>query len=313
MDILTFFIGENEYGVDILQVQEIVTVDKLVHVPQAPDFVEGVMNLRGKIVPLIRLDRQLQETAAGETNHVLIVIVQEQVLGVLVQSIREVLSIPPDFVEPVPDVLGRAKKQFLQGVCRVEQKEQTESKERLILLLNLKGIITEEDVAAMGKDLEQVKAEEEEAKLVPTLKLVTFALSDQWFALDIDEVQEVVLSNTLTPIPHPSSYILGIFNLRGTVVVALDVKTFLGFQDSGFKEHVWTVVVRMENKNYGILVDSIPYIVRIFPETVQPPLSTLEQKIQDVVKGETRLDNRMVTLLEGKRMISKVLGKSEQH
>ena len=131
LQLVSFQLGPEEYAIDILGVQEIIRIVEITHVPNAPHFVEGVVNLRGKVIPIINLRTRLGLSSAEHTKDTRIIVVEvaHLILGFIVDSVEEVLRLPGESIEPPPSTgRGRAD-DFQKGVGRVE--------ERLLILLDL--------------------------------------------------------------------------------------------------------------------------------------------------------------------------------
>jgi len=108
MQLVTFSIGEEEFGVDILKVQEIIRTMEITKVPRAPIFVEGVINLRGKVIPIIDLRRRfgLETRAHDKHTRIIVIEISNMIVGFVVDSVSEVLRIPASTVEPPPPVVA---------------------------------------------------------------------------------------------------------------------------------------------------------------------------------------------------------------
>ena len=145
--LVVFGIGKEEFGIDISRVREIVRLQNITAIPQSPDFVEGVMNLRGQIVPIADLRRRFGsaiESAADESRRRIIVVNQgEQDIGVLVDGVSEILRIPDESIDPTPPIVAGetscAASDFIRGVAKVEN--------RLIIILDLDRMFTFEERA----------------------------------------------------------------------------------------------------------------------------------------------------------------------
>jgi purine-binding chemotaxis protein CheW len=139
LQIVSFRIGAEEFGLEILKVQEIIRVQDLTRVPNLPDFVEGVINLRGKVIPVIGLRRWfgLEKQTYDKNTRIIVVEVSGSVLGFVVDSVSEVLRIPSDTVEPPPHI-GKVERDYIAGVGRLD--------DRLLLLLNLDRLMTSSEV-----------------------------------------------------------------------------------------------------------------------------------------------------------------------
>jgi purine-binding chemotaxis protein CheW len=131
LQLVSFQLGPEEYAIDILGVQEIIRLVEITHVPNAPYFVEGVVNLRGKVIPIINLCTRLGLSSEEPTKDTRIVVVEagRVILGFIVDSVEEVLRLPEEFIEPPPSTAGGGASDFHKGVGRVEG--------RLLILLDL--------------------------------------------------------------------------------------------------------------------------------------------------------------------------------
>ncbi|BDI30597.1 chemotaxis protein CheW [Capsulimonas corticalis] len=128
---LTFSLGDEEYGVDILKVQEIKGYVPTTRIPNAPPEVVGVLNLRGTIVPIVDLRRKfgLEEIEYNQFTAIVVVVVQNRVMGVIVDSVSEVVNIPLSDIQPAPDFGNSMNASTLQGMARMG--------ENLIILLDI--------------------------------------------------------------------------------------------------------------------------------------------------------------------------------
>jgi purine-binding chemotaxis protein CheW len=129
LQLVGFRVGEEEFGIDILCVQEIIRAQQLTRVPNSSEFMEGVMNLRGKIIPVIALRKRfgLEGVPPNEHTRIVVVEIQGAVLGFFVDAVSEVLRIPADTVKPSPR-LGLVEREYVSGVGKLG--------DRLIILLN---------------------------------------------------------------------------------------------------------------------------------------------------------------------------------
>jgi len=131
LQLVTFGLGNEEFGVDILAVQEINRMMELTRVPQSPPEVEGVINLRGKIIPVLDLRKRfgLAESEQNEHSRIIVVEVHGRVLGFIVDRVHEVLRVDRTIVEPAPQMVCSIDSDFIAGVGKLE--------DRLLILLDL--------------------------------------------------------------------------------------------------------------------------------------------------------------------------------
>ena len=118
---LTFSLGDEEYGVDILKVQEIKGYVPTTRIPNSPPDVVGVLNLRGTIVPIVDLRRKFGMESMEYTpfTAIVVVVVRERVMGVIVDSVSEVVNIPPSDIQPAPDFGNSMSTTMLQGMAKM--------------------------------------------------------------------------------------------------------------------------------------------------------------------------------------------------
>jgi len=121
-----FVIGKELFGVSILMVQEIIRSAPITAVPNSPDFIEGIINLRGSIVPVIDLRKRLglykSDNASDEDIWILILNIDGRTTGFIVDSVTQVLKIDEDTLEPPPDiVVARLESQYIRGVCKLDE------------------------------------------------------------------------------------------------------------------------------------------------------------------------------------------------
>ncbi len=143
VQVVSFRLSNEEYGVDIAQVQEIIRTVEITHVPRAPHFMEGVINLRGQLIPIIDLRTRFAMARQEHTKSTRIVVTEigNKRVGIVVDSVSEVLNIPIEHVENAPDMIAGVGTDYIQGVGKVNG--------RLIILLDLTMVITGEEKAAL--------------------------------------------------------------------------------------------------------------------------------------------------------------------
>ena len=123
---LTFSLGDEGYGLEILKVQEIIGVQKITALPRAPDYLKGVINLRGKVIPVLDLRLKLGMAPAAFTRRTCIVVVQvahedgDVIMGVVVDEVSEVLDIDAGQIEPTPALGSSMEDRFILGVAKTE-------------------------------------------------------------------------------------------------------------------------------------------------------------------------------------------------
>ena len=144
LQLVSFKIGNEEFGVDILKVQEINRMVEITKVPQAPSYVEGVINLRGKVIPIVDLRKRfnLELKEADKNTRIVVVDIEGSIIGMVVDSVSEVLRLPSDTLEPAPEIVTGVNSEYIKGVAKLE--------DRLLIFLDLSKAIDVNEMSAMG-------------------------------------------------------------------------------------------------------------------------------------------------------------------
>lgn len=133
-----FDLARESYGVDINRVREIIRMQEVTHVPDAPAFVEGVMNLRGCVIPVVDLRRRFGLTMSDKTDdsRVVVIDIAGDGIGVIVDAVTEVLRIPESSVAPTSSVITTEDSFYIEGIAKLE--------ERLLILLDVERALSEQ-------------------------------------------------------------------------------------------------------------------------------------------------------------------------
>lgn len=139
MQLVTFNLGE-EYGVPINQVQEIIRVGSITQVPNSPVYMEGVINLRGRVLPVLNLRKRLKLSTQDITKESRIIVTEvgAKVIGLLVDSVSHVIKVPSDFIENAPEEVLEVDTDYITGVGKLQN--------RIVILLDLEKLLRKESI-----------------------------------------------------------------------------------------------------------------------------------------------------------------------
>jgi purine-binding chemotaxis protein CheW len=142
LEALAFKLGNEEYGIKILQVQEIRGYESVTRIASAPEHVKGVVNLRGTIVPIVdmRIKFKLGEPTYNQFTVVIILNIQDRVVGMVVDSVSDVISLTADQIKPAPD-MGALNTDYVVGLGTVD--------ERMIILVDIDRLMTSDDMGVI--------------------------------------------------------------------------------------------------------------------------------------------------------------------
>lgn len=135
LQLVSFNIDNEEFGIDILKVEEIIRVISITKIPNAPDFIEGVINLRGKVIPIIDLRTRLNRIRKEHDNNTRVIVVEVSgiTVGFIVDSVKEVLRIPKNITEPPPSIVSGVNSEYITAIGKLE--------DRLLILLDLEKVL----------------------------------------------------------------------------------------------------------------------------------------------------------------------------
>jgi purine-binding chemotaxis protein CheW len=165
--LVLFQLSGEDYGVDIYGVQRLIQVPAITRVPRAPIFVVGVIDVRGDIIPVINLKMRFGfgNTEMGDSGRIVIVEIGDQIVGFLVDGVSEVTTLSEEDIEPLSEILASVDTEYIAGIG----KQHTGDKSRLIIVLDPKKILSQEERASLA-EMQQKAAEEEPTVAVKELE-----------------------------------------------------------------------------------------------------------------------------------------------
>ncbi|MHC5057575.1 MAG: chemotaxis protein CheW [Planctomycetota bacterium] len=145
VQVVTFTLGREEYAIDILQVQEIVMMTEITRMPRAPKFIEGIVNLRGQMIPIIDMRKRfdLAEAEHDSETRIIIVEIGGELVGMVVDGVREVIRLPDSAISPPPPMIQGISAEYLNGIGQIG--------ERLLIMLDLGKILSADEQEVLRK------------------------------------------------------------------------------------------------------------------------------------------------------------------
>jgi purine-binding chemotaxis protein CheW len=141
--VVVFELGSEHYGVDIAAVESIIKMQQITRIPQAPSFVEGITNLRGKVLPVIDLRKRfgLPPRETDKNSRIIVVSINQTEVGMIVEGVSEVLTISDQTVEAAPTITTTTDSTFITGIAKIDQ--------RLVILLDLSKVLSVQEQASL--------------------------------------------------------------------------------------------------------------------------------------------------------------------
>jgi len=150
MHVVSFQLNQEEYAIEITKVKEIILLEGITHIPQVPDFIEGIINLRGNVIPIIDLRMRfgLPAVERGEHARVMVTRMEGKIIGLIVDSVSQVMKIPKTNVQPPPETIASIAGEYILGIGRMDN--------RMIILLDIEKILitSEKQSLKIGEERE---------------------------------------------------------------------------------------------------------------------------------------------------------------
>jgi len=302
---VTFVVGEEVFAVDMAPVQEIIRVPDVVAVPLAPSSLDGLANLRGKILPIVNLRRifGFPEHANDDSTRA-VVIDLGQSLGFVVDRVASVVGVDTRQIEDASAVKSSVKTELLSGLLK------DVGGHPMIMVLDFRKLIASEfsEIAALsGKEARQSNAARIEAAtgdapsraVSAELQFVSFEVADQEYAILVEDVQEIVqVPETIVHVPHAKPHVLGLMTLRNRLLPLVSLRRMFGLANRDADEQSRIVVVSFDGSSVGVVMDRVNEVLRVPRSAVDrmPPLLASDAGLSDI-EEVCRLDG-------GKRMVS---------
>ncbi len=298
----SFFIGGSEFALSVTNVREVVgALDKYTSVPLAPAYLRGIFNLRGAIIPVVDLSSILKipRSAELEAQRIAIVDYGEYSIGLLFDRTGEIFKARS---EEKSDFHSSGSENVIKGVFKREDGKRIVQIFDIEALFALQGVPKQQGIASRRK-------EGLSRKLGHRKQCISFRVGDSRCALGIDEIQEILSVERVAEQGLATNYSIGVISLRGATVPVVDFVALLGYRELDKSNEATRgdrriIVVAIENRLVGLLVDCIESIVTYFPDDLIPfPL--LNHERADMFVGCIHVADQLdILLLNFRRLFS---------
>jgi purine-binding chemotaxis protein CheW len=301
---VTFIAGDEVFAVEMTPVQEIIRVPSVVRVPLSPPTLEGLANLRGKVLPIVSLRRALGfvERESDDASRA-VVIDLGQPLGFVVDRVASVVGVDVSKIEGVEGISGTVNTELLSGLIK------DIGGHAMVMILNFEKLIAQEfaQIAAISRNQSGVVAQstskvdhDELAHASDSeLHLVSFDVAGQEYAIAIEDVQEIVqIPEQIVQVPHAQSHVLGVMTLRNRLLPLVALRRMFALSEQDANDQSRIVVVAIGGASVGIVVDNVNEVLRVARRDVEamPAMLARDGDMADIT-DICRLD-------KGQRLVS---------
>jgi chemotaxis signal transduction protein len=256
--LVTFMLKDEEFGFDIMSVQEIIRPPKLSKVPRTPDYVQGIANLRGVVLPIIDIRPRfgMEHAEDNDSTRVLVIDVGGVKMGLRVDCVKQVTSVSRADMEAPPAAIRGASTEYLNGVVKLD------SGARIIMALDAskvcdlkmdgaKTAAASSTTGATGaQQKEKASASADHAAADDLQQLVSFQVAKEEFAFPMERVREILRVETPTKVPNAPDSVLGVLTVRGQLLPIIDLRRQLHLPSMADEHIAKSGVVRHAFENW---------------------------------------------------------------
>ncbi len=305
---VTFAVAGEMFAVPMAPVQEIIRVPAVAHLPLAPRTLDGLANLRGRVLPIINLRRLFgcEERENDDATRALVIHIG-QALGFVVDRVASVVTIEPGEIESADSIQTIVSADYLTGVIK---RARPDGGHDMLLSIDFArliegqfsgvGAVAGSERAANTSLTASQEQDSDDNASSDELRLVSFSVADQEYALDIAEVQEIVqLPERVSELPNTPGHVLGVISLRQRLLPLVSLRTLFGLPRLDYAEQHRIVVTSLPGGlNVGLVTDSVKEVLSV-PRSqadAMPGMLAANQQL-DEFSSICRLDG-------GKRLVS---------
>ncbi len=316
MQMVTFNLADESFGIDIMHVQEIIRKPGITFVPQAPEYVDGVTNLRGQILPVIdtRTKFGMPKRSIDNLTRVIVVDARGKTVGLNVDAVSEVLRIGRQSIEEAPSTLSQeVDKSYLTGVVKLNEGK------KLVMVLDVASLCSIEQRSineAAAQPASGNTSQIREVNAIEEMQIVSFMVGQEEYALDINRVKEIIRFPEIIKVPNVPEHLKGIISLRETLMPIIDLRTRLQTGSDEITDSTRVVVADGDGTIIGLTVDKVYEVTRVPKNAIFTPPQLIAGDSGEKITGIIRLEEgkRIIMLLDLLDMISEdVIDEIKKH
>ncbi len=306
---VTFNVGEEIFGVDIMCVESIIPLQDVTTVPRTPEYFLGIINLRGEVISIVDMRKRFglgsQEPTAD--TRVVVILTNGILIGMIVDRINAIESLVPGSIQAAPPLAALEQKKFISGSFKLAS-----NKILLILfhekLIDEKNFIIDQDIKFNQEVIEtQIEKKEDWVREIP---LVSFKIGKEHYTIESGHVEEIIFLPEVTAVPDMDDIVEGIFYLRESVVPIIRLGERIGLGPVRATEDSQVIILKSSlfGIKIGLIVDDISEIFFIKEdELVNAPINinkTQSEHLKGVFKYKREAENLIIMLLNLEKLFS---------
>ncbi|MDD3269139.1 MAG: chemotaxis protein CheW [Syntrophomonadaceae bacterium] len=296
VQLVSFQLGNEEFGLEIESVREIIRYPDIVKVPNVSPYIKGIISLRDTLMPIVdmRVKLNMGNEEVTPSTRVVVVDLGGILVGLIVDKVYEVTRVPKDTIFAPPQAIGEGGER-LKGIARLD------GGKRIIMLMDLQDIISSEDLNNLEQQDNSNAIDENDNNYdeeIDEEQMVVFRLAGEQFGVRITQVQEINRLSKITKVPRAPGYVEGVVNLRGDVIPVIDLRKRFELERKEYTEFTRIIVSDINKKKVGLIVDEVLEVLRVPRKLLEDTPDILQDKqVQKFMDGIANLEKRMIMML----------------
>lgn len=322
IEVITMEVDHRLYALRLECVQEIIRMVQITKAPEAPWFVEGVIDLRGEVIPVIDVRRRLSLPDAPYSLKTPIIFIKanDAKYGLVFDRVVDVRLFAAADIQKVEDVGGNVR--FIEGIAKLGGE--------VMFIVDLNSLLDFSNIEnAFASDCQNepiarfphaeermLEALRARARALATpmvsidtensLQVIRFQLGREHYAVRSHEIVEVLNWGRVTAVPGGPRGVAGVINLRGEIISVVDMRQVFSLSDSKLPTAPQIIIISSGAHKHGLLVDEVTGLMNLDGSPIQRPIATLSQEKAEFIEGEIESDGKIYALIKVEAVLSSV-------
>ncbi|WP_027416404.1 chemotaxis protein CheW [Aneurinibacillus terranovensis] len=305
LDLVVFWVGAEQFAFRLVNVKEIIKVDKIKRVPHAPANVAGLCSLRGSILPVVDIRRCLHmpEKEYNDDSRIIVADIHGRNVGIITDGISEVISIKASSILEPPANIKHNQSRNIIGIVLGDNGRS------IIMVLDVENVVKFEQ---MEKDFLSDKTSDRDGSFSPAshhgdeAELVIFYINDEQYALDVRNVKEILRYVELLKVPNSPYYVEGVVSVRNNLLAVINLAKLFGAEHHGVYETTRIIVADAGDFSYGVIVDKVSEVARVPRKLFYKPFDIVKNAEKQFIREFANLSNgkQVVMILDPRKLAS---------
>jgi purine-binding chemotaxis protein CheW len=299
-----FRIAKEEFAFEISNVKEIIRLPLLTKVPNAPDFITGICNLRGELLPVID-SRKLFSMAAEEYNEgsrIVVTDIQGKKVGLIVDRVSEVISVEQSIINEPPVSIKGIDGGVISSILLLDEGKRVImvlDAPKLVNIENFEEYSNHQNIRNITKQVSDKLSSEEEQAII-------FNIGKEEYAFKVNDVKEIIRVPDIMKVPNTPDYVEGVLSLRNQLLTVINLGRLLNVDFRKLDEQCRIIIIDNGNILFGVIVDRVSQVIKIHKDSFRMTNQSTVVSQMDYIKGFLELNNgtRLVMLLNTHKLIS---------